>query len=129
MTLRFQAVCSFVSVLCLVLASVWLIFPDLLLNSWGLEHTSSAGVVGRRLAALFLGLSFMMVKMRAAPPSPCSTAMADGFALSCIVLAVLGLVELWFGRVGPGIGLAVISELLVAWALVVSVRSEPQSSF
>lgn len=124
MTFRFQTVCTMTSVLCLTLALVWMIAPDLLLRSWGIDYTESAGIVGRRSAVLFLGIGFMLVKMRASPPSTDRTTLADGFALSCVVLAVLGLTEIWAGHAGPGIALAVVVELLTACALAFSVRAE-----
>jgi len=124
MTLRFQPVCTIASVLCLALALVWLIAPELILWSWGVDYTASAGIVGRRSAALFLGIGVMMARMRTATPSTSRTALADGFALSCVILAALGLGELWVGHAGPGIALAVTVELLAAWALAFSVRTE-----
>lgn len=111
-------------ILCLALSLVWMLSPDVLLRTWDVGYTESAGLVGRRSAALFLGVGFMMFNMRTWRASPQRTAMADGFALSCVTLAALGLFELWRGNAGMGIALAAVVELLAACALAFTVRAK-----
>ncbi|MFV0679437.1 hypothetical protein [Ottowia sp.] len=53
-------------------------------------------------------------------PSASRQAIINGVVLFCLVLATLGLGELWAGHVGPGILLAVVTELLAAVALAIA---------
>jgi hypothetical protein len=128
MTPRFKTVCTFSSALCLALALVWLTTPWLVLEFWGVVDTASADMVARRSGALFLGLGFMLASLRNLPPSVTRTKMVDGFALSCLALAALGLSQCWLGHAGPGLALAAIVELLTAYALFTSVRRHAQPS-
>ncbi|MPQ71230.1 hypothetical protein GC387_32020 [Pseudomonas sp. MWU12-2323] len=125
MTLRFHTVCTWVCALCLALALIWMWVPELLLQSWNVGYTEATGLVARRSAALFLGIALMLARLRSAPPSVARTAVADGFAVTGGVLAVLGVGELWAGHAGPGILSAVLVELITAWALASSVRHKP----
>lgn len=111
------------SVLCGALFLAWMFVPDFLLLTWGVGYTDAAGFVGRRSAALFLGISLMLARMRTFPPSANRTALADGFALTCGVLAALGFYEAWVGHAGPGIFSAIAVEILTAWGLASSVRT------
>ncbi|NWD73783.1 hypothetical protein HX890_06570 [Pseudomonas gingeri] len=122
MTLRFHTVCTWVGALCLALTLIWMWVPELLLQSWSVGYSESTGLLARRSAALFLGIALMLARLRSAPPSATRTAVADGFALTCAVLAALGLGEMWAGHAGPGILSAAVVEIFTAWALVSSVR-------
>lgn len=119
----FRTVCTGASVLCLALSLVWLVAPGLLPSLWGVHRPESADIVGRRLAAPFLGFGVMLARIRDLPASPGRSIVADGVALVCVILAVIGLTQWGVGHVGPGIALAVLVELGTAWGLVVSVRS------
>jgi len=125
MTLRFHTVCTLVCALCLALALIWMWVPELLLQSWNVGYTEATGLLARRSAALFLGIAVMLARLRASPPSVARTAVADGFAVTCGILAALGLGEMWAGHAGVGILSAVAVELLTAWGLVSSVRRKP----
>lgn len=122
MTPRFPLVCSIALLACLALAIVWACVPGVLPAMWGVEDSPSAHLVGRRSAALFLGLAWLMIAVRSAPPSRLRTAVADATALACAALAALGLTELLAGNAGLGILSAVSFELGLAWALSRSVR-------
>ena len=95
---------------------MWLVAPQLLLSLWGVHHDESVGLVGRRTAALFLGLGVTFFVARNAEVSVARQALLAGFGISCLALAALGLFELAMGRVGAGIFVAVVPELLAASA-------------
>ncbi len=52
-------------------------------------------LVGRRLGAVYLGVSIILFMGRTAPPSDLRTAICVGLLFSMVVLAGLGLFELY----------------------------------
>ncbi len=123
MHLRFHTLALFTAVLCLALALVWGLRPDLLLWMWSVEYSGATGLVCRRNAALFLALGIMFYRARHAPPSDTRRALTTGFITGCLVLAVLGVSEWINGNAGPGILLAVATEAVLGLAFIQAHRS------
>ena len=123
MPLSFRTLATATALLCFVLALVWGLRPDLLLGMWGVTSSDATGLVARRSAALFLGIGIMFYRARHAPPSDTRRAMTSGFAIGCLVLAVLGVCEWFSGNAGPGIFLAVATETVLGLAFVQAHRS------
>ncbi|MES2886758.1 MAG: hypothetical protein V4739_01990 [Pseudomonadota bacterium] len=115
MQLSFRHLALASAALCFFLAATWLVAPQLLLWMWGVPYTDSAGLVGRRGAALFFGIACMLVVARSSGPSQGRLALAGGIAAGCLALAMLGLLELLRGRAGLGILPAVVVEIVLAW--------------
>ena len=111
MQLSFRTLSMFTAALCLVLALVWGFMPDWLLAIWGIEFSSTAGFVARRIAVLFAALGLICYWVRNEPPSVTRSALSSGFMVGCFGLAALGFGEWLNGHVGPGILLAVLAEL------------------
>ena len=131
MLLSFRTLATFTALLCFALALIWGLRPDLLLWVWSVEYSSGTGLVSRRNAALFLGIGIMFWRARHAPPSDIRRAMTSGFAVGCLVLAVLGFSEWINGNAGPGILLAVATETVLGLAFIQAHRSSvvrPQTS-
>jgi len=82
------------------------------------EFSHSAAFVARRGAALFMGVSVILFLARKAEPSVSRNAIAGGVSFACVCLAALGLFELLSGNAGPGILSAVVTEVVIAIALV-----------
>jgi len=91
---------------------------------WGVEYSYPVGLLGRRGAALFLGIGVMFLLARNAKPSPSRSALASGFIVGCLALAVLGVFELFTGHAGPGILSAVAVEVALALAFLAATRTE-----
>lgn len=123
MSLSFRPLATFTAVLCLALALVWGLRPDLLLWMWSVEYSSATGLVCRRNAALFLAIGIMFYRARHAPPSDTRRALTTGFITGCLVLAVLGFSEWINGNAGPGILLAVATEAVLGLAFIQAHRS------
>lgn len=129
MPLSFRTLATATALLCFVLALVWGLRPDLLLGMWGVTSSDATGLVARRSAALFLGIGIgigigiMFYRARHAPPSDTRRAMTSGFAIGCLVLAVLGVCEWFSGNAGPGIFLAVATETVLGLAFIQAHRS------
>ena len=107
---------------CFLLAAIWFLWPPLLLSIWGLEANVTALVLGRRSAALFLGIGLMFWQARHAPPSPARAALSSGFAIGCLLLAATGVRDWAAGNVGPGIAVALVCELVLAVGIFSSSR-------
>lgn len=94
-----------------------------LLEEWGIAVTDGPVVVCRRLGAVYLGLALMFFLGRAAPPSDLRSAVCLGMGGASALLAGLGLFELHAGRVGSGVIVPAIVELVLAAGFVWTWRS------
>jgi hypothetical protein len=111
--LSFYRVSVFTSVLLLLLASVLMFAPAQMLTSWGIELTDTLGVLARRLAAVYIGVSAMLFFARNAEPSPAQTAIIYGVRTTCLLLAALGAYEFSVGHVSSGILPAILIEIAI----------------
>ncbi|WP_339531216.1 hypothetical protein [Pseudomonas mucidolens] len=123
MQLRFYSLAHFTALLCLALALVWGFRPDLLLWLWSVQYSEVTGLVARRNAMLFLAIGIMFYRLRHALPSPTRNAVSSGFSAGCLGLAALGVIEWLNGHAGPGILLAVFSEITLGLAFIQAQKS------
>ncbi len=123
MKLNFQNVAIIIALVFFALASVWMLSPETLLSSWGVEYSSSVALVSRRMAALFAGIAVMFFVARNAEPSSARSALVTGFVTACLTLAVLGLFELISGHAASSILVAIFIEVTLALALLYVVRA------
>ena len=112
--LTFRRMATIGAILAALLASALTALPEIFFWMWQLEPSSAAAFLGRRTGALFAAFAVILFLVRSHAPSPTRAALAAGFAVGCVWLAVLGVVEYFAGAVGPGIALAVVVELVVA---------------
>lgn len=125
--MNFRNLTSFTALVCCALALVWALFPNILLATWGVDFSSSAGLVGRRSAALFAGLGIMLFQARGAEPSPARSAMVSGLIFANIALACLGIFELTTGHARIGILSAVVAEFALGASFIyVGRKQSPQ---
>ncbi len=122
MQLSFRTLSMFTAALCLVLALVWGLMPDQLLAIWGIEFSSAAGIVARRIAVLFAALGLIFYWVRNEPSSVTRNALSSGFMVGCFGLAALGFGEWLNGHAGPGILLAVLAELALGLGFLQTLR-------
>jgi len=118
MKIEFKTLATLAGLLFLSLALVWLFAPILLLSDWGVEISDGVGLLGRRAAALYAGIGVMFLLSRSAEPSTARSALVSGLLVSCLMLAALGLYELWGGHVTYKILVAVGIEVAFALACV-----------
>lgn len=111
--LTFYRVSVFTSILLLLLASVLMFAPGQMLTSWGIELTEALGMLARRIAAVYIGISVMLFFARNAEHSPARTAIIYGVRTACLLLAALGAYEFSVGHVSSGILPAVIIEIVI----------------
>jgi len=116
MPLNFKRLAVLVALLFFALAFTWMFVPNLLLASWGVDFSNAVGLVGRRGAALYAGVGVMFFSARNAAPSPARSSLVAGFVVTCLILAVLGVIEFSSGHAGSGI----LSAVLVETALILA---------
>jgi hypothetical protein len=112
--MSFKTIAVISAMVTLVLGAGYLFFGALVVGRWQIEPTDSVLLLGRRMGALYLGLSVIVFLARSAPVSPARTAVCAGAAVMCSLLAILGVYELSAGRIGSAILASVAIEALLA---------------
>jgi len=92
--------------------------PVLMLSAWGVELTDSAGLMARRIAALYAGIAAMYFLARHAAHSATRTALIVGTITACSILALLGIYEFSAGHASHGILGSVIIEAMLIFAFL-----------
>ncbi|BBP59470.1 hypothetical protein [Pseudomonas sp. St316] len=118
MPINFRNLALLTALLFFGLAVTWMFAPAFLLSSWGVDFSGSAGLVGRRGAALYAGIGVMFFLARRAGPSSTRSSLVTGFVSACLILAVLGLFEFVKGHASSGILSAVAIEVLLSVAFI-----------
>ncbi len=114
--LTFYRVSVVTSILLLLLASVLMFAPAQMFTSWGIELTEALGVLARRIAAVYIGISVMLFFARNTEHSPARTAIIYGVRTTCLLLAALGAYEFSVGHVTSGILPAIVIEIAIVIA-------------
>ena len=101
-----------------VLGAGYLFVGPQIVGRWRLEPTASVLLMGRRIGALYLGLSVMFFLARCIGPSSARTALSAGTMVACILLALTGVQALSTGLVSSGMLISVAVEILLAVAFL-----------
>ena len=107
--MTFRATCQIGAAITLALFVVLLTHPPLVFWLFGIDGGRSAEMLTRRAAVLGVCVTLWMA--RDAVPSPARRAIAIGTAVTMLGLAVLGTVEVVRGAAGPGIWVAIGTEI------------------
>jgi hypothetical protein len=102
------------AVLTMLLGVAWLVFPQPMLSSWAVQADPVTVYMARRYGGLFFGYSAILWLGRASGPSPARTAILAGSAIVTTVMAVVSLVGVLSGVVGPAVWSAAVIEALLA---------------
>ena len=116
--LSFYRLSVLVSILFVALAAILMFAPAQMLTSWGVELTTSAGLVARRIAALYTGVAVMFYLARNAEHSTIRTALITGTITACSILAIFGIYEFATGHATSGILTAVFVEVVLVLAFL-----------
>ncbi|HBZ45117.1 MAG TPA: hypothetical protein DEO85_13910 [Maritimibacter sp.] len=103
------------------LASVLFFVPGLVFWLFGLEGSVAAEAFARSTAVILGGLAILLWGARRAKGAT-QVVFARGMVVMMGGLAVLGVLELTFGRVGPGILVAALIEVALAVGFLPYVR-------
>jgi len=121
--MSFSIVAIATSIAGLILGIGWLFAGNLLHKRWRMASTAASLLIGRRLGAVYLGISVMLFLGRSAPPSDFRSAICAGMLMALAFLAGLGLFELKARRAGPGILVSVVLEIVLAVGFAWVLRS------
>ncbi|KHN59770.1 membrane protein [Dickeya fangzhongdai] len=124
LSLRFRPLAILSALLFFVLAVAWMSVPDLMLASWGVDFSRSAGLVSRRSAALYAGVGVMFFLARNVAPSPARSSLMKGVVVTCMILATLGVGEFVAGHASSGILPAAVLEVVLALAFLSVIRTD-----
>ena len=123
----FRILSIITSSIAFVLFSGLLVLPEPIFLLFGIEGNDSAYIVARRTAMLFLGLSLLSFLNRNSENSPERQAHILSLFVIMFGLVILGLIELYRGAVGPGILLAVVTELILSvWYMSIWLKNRSQ---
>jgi hypothetical protein len=125
--MTFRRIAVVTSVIAFVLGVGYLVAGPLVIGRWQIQITGDVLLMGRRMGALYLGLSAMFFLARSSTPSEARTALAIGTAIALSILALLGLYELAAGHVGAGILVSMGVEALLAASYVWIVKADRRS--
>lgn len=122
--ITFKSMATITSIVCFVLAIIWGFFPNYILEAWGTTFAYSAGLAGRRMAALFLGIGFLILFSRNDGSSNSRQSIVKGIVVGCSTLALLGVYEFISGGANFWIFIAVIIEVILSLGFLAVLRKE-----
>jgi hypothetical protein len=116
--MTFKTTAMIAACVAFLLGAGYLFVGELVVGRWHIAISDSVVLIGRRIGALYVGLSVIFYLARTAPISVARSALSAGTAVALAILVVLGIYELVAGHVGPGILASMIIEALLATAFV-----------
>ena len=128
--LSYREVARFCGGLFAILSLVLIVFPQIVFVLLELSAANSAKVIAGRAGVLFAGLAFLMLSTATHRPNITLNRIADATAFLLMALAALGVIEWVRSTVGPGIWIAVVTEVSVAallWTTKAPAQSEDQN--
>ena len=117
MKFTFQNVATINALLLFSLALIWMFAPDIFLSMWGIEYSYDLGMLSRRGAAAYAGVSAMLFYTRSAQPSSIRSALVTGFVVTCFILSVLGVIEFATDHARIEILISVLIEIAIGMSL------------
>jgi hypothetical protein len=131
-TMSFRTIALITAIVTFALGVGYLFVGALVVSRWQIEPTDGVLLLGRRLGALYLGLSVITFLARSTPVSVMRTALCTGAAVVCSLLAMLGVYEFSADRAGSAILGSVVLESLLAlgyiWILFTDRKSAVRGS-
>jgi hypothetical protein len=104
---------SGISVLMVLLGSVWLFFPEFALRQWNLEPDAATVYIGRRCGGLLFGYALILWLGRASEPSSARHAILAGGTFVAGLMTIVTLVGVLSGVIGPAAWAAVVIEAVL----------------
>lgn len=110
--MSYKAVSIAASALCSALFACLLVAPDLIYWLFGIERHTTADLLARRAAMLFLGMAVLTFLGRNAPYSSLRQVVSVAMATTMAGLMLTGMYEFFLGTAGIGIWSAIGGEAL-----------------
>lgn len=112
--MRFETLAIVLAAAGLLLALGWQFAGALMLKRWRLEPNAVALLVGRRISVVYLSVALLFFWTRATTSPDVIHVLSAFAAVANGLLAALGMSEFLRGRMGPGIFVSVVVELVLA---------------
>ena len=109
--MSFRLTSTLAAGVCFALAIVLLFFPAVIYWLFQVEAHDTGDFIARRAAMMFAGLSVLTFQARMLLDRQAERAVSIGLAVIMFALAALGACEFLLGGAGPGIWLAIGTEL------------------
>ena len=109
-----------VALLMVMLGTSWLFFPEAVLQSWSVQPDPSVVYVGRRYGVLLFGYAVILWQSRASHSSSARSAILAGGLVATGLMAIMSLIGVLSGVVGPAAWSAVVVEAVLALAFAYS---------
>lgn len=122
--MSFKKLAVITAIISFLLGLGYLFFGSIIVGRWQIQPTESVLLLGRRLAALYIGLAVIFFLAKSAPMSSARTAISSGAAVALSFLALLGTRELILGHVGRGMLASIAVEALLAVGYIVILITE-----
>ena len=116
--MTFEILALVMTIACIVLGARFIFFGGSVLKEWGLESTTGALILFRRMGLMYLSLALMFFLGRTAGPSEIRSAVCLVMGGTAILLAGLGLYEFLARRVSAGILRSAIAEAVLGAAFI-----------
>lgn len=120
--MNFKNIAIITAIITFLLGIGYLFFGSLVIGRWQIEPTDNVLLLGRRMGSFYLGLSVILFLSRSIPLSTARTALTIGAIVILSLLAFLSIYEFASNRVGAGIIVSAIIEVIlgVGYILVFS---------
>ncbi|WP_377505105.1 hypothetical protein [Octadecabacter sp. R77987] len=115
--MSFALVARSVAAICAVLFVILLVFPAAYAPTYGVGADADVQFITRRAAPMFIAPAVILWLAAGAPDSPLRRAVALGFALTFVGIAVTGVAAFLEGSASAAIVIAALGECLMATAL------------
>ena len=122
--MSFQIAATATSIAGFILAGVWMLAGQKLLQNWGVVAHDDGLIVGRRMGVVYFGNAVMLLLSRTAPASELRDAICIGMLLSMSGLASLGFFVFRARRAGALIFGGVVIDLAFALAFAAVLLSD-----
>ena len=116
--MSFEILALVMTLACVVLGARFIFFGGGLLKEWGLEQSTGALILFRRMGLMYLGLAVMFFLGRTAGPSDIRSAACLILGGTAILLAGLGVYEFMARRVSAGILRSAVAEAVLGVAFI-----------
>ncbi|MDB5914536.1 MAG: hypothetical protein JWP22_3211 [Ramlibacter sp.] len=116
--MTFRAIATTAEVIAFILGIGYLFAGHLVVGRWQVDPTEGVLLMGRRMGAVYLGLSAIFFAARSTEESPARSAIARGAAVALFLLALVGVYEFAVGNAARGILVSAAVELLLAVGFV-----------
>lgn len=126
--MNFKKIAIITAIITFLLGIGYLFFGSLVIGRWQIEPTDNVLLLGRRMGSFYLGLSVILFLSRSIPLSTARTALTIGAIVILSLLAFLSIYEFASNRVGAGIIVSAIIEVILGIGYILVFSKDRKAS-